>query len=293
MYAPKAPGCSNQSGVRSTSKKLDANNTTVVLMSRRHFSLYFWERLSLGSQFGNALLHNGKTLQKLRIDHFALTAQTFTARVPHQSMRLLTQLELSDSILDSKMCSILSQLMPVLELIHFSNIQDIEAQDFAQLFSSCRRLRNIHTGYTLLRRNTNRRSHGCRSCSNHNHGAGATASTLRLCLRSSMDAVVCDHLLRTCPPCGWIHIHGLDATYTGPRPDVCKVYQALALHRTSLTYLNLGPRFLVVPQQLCPVLSTLRKLRVGSFACGLIDEELESLVAASPGLHSLTINVNR
>merc|ERR1712025_1146694 len=54
-----------------------------------------------------------------------------------------------------------------------------------------------------------------------------------------------------------------------------------------------GPRFLVVPQQLCPVLSTLRKLQVGSFACGLIDEELESLVAASPGLHSLTININR
>ena len=212
--------------------------------------------------------------------------------MPHQSLRMLTHLELSDSILNGRMCAILTQVMPALELIHFSNIQDVEAQQFSQIFASCRRLRDIRTGYTLMR-NSNRRSHDCRSCGIHNSFAGSSATTLRLCLRSSMDAIVCDNLLRACPPCGWIHIHGLDATYTGPRPDVCRVYQALALHRSSLTYLNLGPRFLVVPEQLCPVLSTLRKLRVGSFACGLVDEELESLVAASPGLHALTINVNR
>ena len=247
----------------------------------------------LGKQFGDALLRNAKTLQQIRIDHFALNANTFAGCTPSQALRRLTQLELSDSILDGQMCTILARFMPALQMIHFSNIEGVKVEHFSQLFAGCRRLRKIHTGYTLLRRRTNRRSHYCRSCGHHNSFAVASPTAMRLCLRSSMDAIVCDNLLRTCPPCGWIHIHGLDATYTGPRPDVCKVYQALTLHRTSLTYLNLGPRFLVVPQQLCPVLATLRKLQVGSFACGLIDEELESLVAASPGLHSLTININR
>merc|ERR1712072_1464450 len=63
----------------------------------RHFSLYFWKRLSLGTAFGDALLQNAKSLQQLRIDHFAIDARTFATS--RQSLRLLTRLELSDSVL--------------------------------------------------------------------------------------------------------------------------------------------------------------------------------------------------